>query len=594
MAYRIEGRDIVIDGFENGISDNPFQGFNQMKGVNIVSTPGEASINFGAANMAPIAGTSTITSVDTGADTITVTGASPKTGDAVTFATTGGLPAGLSAATTYWLLSLGSGVYEVHTNMYLSAKVNLTSSGSGTNTLTVITMGRITQVEKTYGYVLDTSGRCWSPVSSAVGAYETIAYYRFMNNTLTNASGGGLVVYLSTSGTYYLFVFRNNTIDYTSLGTLTPIQGGTTTPSWSTGWQALGTSSGYSGSHQAFVGQDNVVYYCDGQFVGSFREKTGSSFDPTSSSTYTFTSQALALPKNERAVCLAELGSNLMVGGVQNFIYPWDRLSSSYRYPILLAEKFINSMVTVNNSLYISAGSRGRIFICNGANAEMYAKIPDHISGTSDPIISIFDLAYYKNQIYFGALYGTTGTQVGTAYAGVWAIDVDTRALRVGLVSSTSTSTATAFFAPANQIGSSTGFSFNSIGLISFSYDFANSITIADTYLSTPTSSYYTSIDTDIIPVGQFLTKRTFENVEWKTTKPLAESESIKISYRTDLSSSYTLIKEWTYAAQPLTTDVGNFNEATFENVEWVQLRYEAKSTTSSPSFVRLKEIRIR
>lgn len=598
MAYRIEGRDIVIDGFENGISDNPFEGFNQMKGVNIISTPGEASVSFGASNMAPNAWSGTISSVDTGADTITfttVTGTVPRTGDSVTFTTSGGLPGGLSVSTTYWLLSMGSDVYQVFTNMYLTgSQVNLTSSGSGTNTATTITMGRVTQVEKNFGYVLDNNGRCWSPVSSSTSTHSTVAFYRFMNNTITNASGNGLVVYLSTNGNYYLFVFRNAVIDYTSLGTLTPIQGGTTAISWVTGWQTMNTVAGSSATHQAIIGQDNVVYYCDGQFVGSFREKVGSSFDPASSGTYTWTLQALALPKNERAICLAEQGTNLMVGGIQNFVYPWDRISSSYKYPMLLAEKFINSMVTVNNSLYISAGSRGRIFISNGSNADLWVKIPDHISGTSDPIISVFDLTYFKNQIYFGCLYGTTGTQSGTSYAGIWAVDVDTKALRTALISSTATSTTVAICGVPTYVASTTGLSFTDINLITFSYNFSTSVGIADTFISTPNAEYYTSIDTDMVPIGLFLTKRTFENVEWKTTKPLVSGEAIKISARTNLSESYTLIKEWVYADQPLTTDVGNFNEINFENAEWVQLRYEAKSTTASPSFVRLKELRLR
>jgi len=44
MAYRIEGKDIVIDGFEQGIADSPYKGLADMRNMDIVSVPTEAAV----------------------------------------------------------------------------------------------------------------------------------------------------------------------------------------------------------------------------------------------------------------------------------------------------------------------------------------------------------------------------------------------------------------------------------------------------------------------------------------------------------------------------------------------------------------------
>lgn len=502
---------------------------------------------------------------------------------------TGSTPTGITAGTTYWLSFVSNTTFKVYSDCYLVNLVDITSTTTGA-TFASVDIGRPKYIEKNYGYILDVNGRCWSPVGispgSATASVGTIAFYTFMGNTtLTGASGNGLCVFKSTSGQAYLFIFRDDKIDYTAV--TDPLGGSPGSIAWTYGWQSLWSSSGSGNPHQALVSIDNVLYYTDGPYIGSIEEKVNQNFNPSSSSTYTWTQKALALPIIDTAQCIEMLGTYLMIGGRFNLIYPWDRLSAFFKTPIVCADKSIQSMVTVNNNLYFICGYRGRIFVSNGANAELYVKVPDNISGTSDPTMTLYGISYYKNQLYFGAQYGTTGSPVGTQYSGLWSIDIDTKALRVSLVPSTTTATPIAI---SGYSLSPTGVQTDA-GVIYGWWDYTNTTYGIDVSLTSPTASYYSLIDTDIIPVGQFLTKRTFEQVEWKTSKPLVAQESIKISYRTNLNDSFTLIKEWTYDNS---VDVGNFNEVNFENVEWLQLRYEAKSKVSSPSFVRLREIRIR
>jgi hypothetical protein len=79
------------------------------------------------------------TAVDTSAETITLTGNAFSHMQQVTFSSTGTVPGGLTAGTTYWLSLVSSGVYKVCTteaNAYAGTGINLTSQGTGTHTIT--------------------------------------------------------------------------------------------------------------------------------------------------------------------------------------------------------------------------------------------------------------------------------------------------------------------------------------------------------------------------------------------------------------------------------------------------------------------------
>lgn len=604
MAYSLDGEDILINGFEKGISESPYAGINDIRGMNIVSIPGEASVAFSPTNNAPTTFTCSVLSADSGTEIITFdpntsTGA-PANYQAIIF-TGGALPGGIVAGTVYWVLFQGvSDQFKIYSDCYLTNIVNITSTGTGT--AATVDMKAIRYFERTYGYAIDEWGRVWSPTSAAS--------WTFMGNTLSSytsapaeASGNGIVAYKGSGSTVYLFVFKNGRIDYTSIGT-SNIVSYSTIPSWQTGWNpatgsagygsdTLQTSNGVNNPHEALVGQDNVIYYVDASFVGSLRERSGSTFDPTTPATYVFNGTALAIPKIDIAQCLEELGVNLLVGGVYNFIYPWDRISSSFKYPIFLSEKGVVRLLTVNTNTYIFAGTRGRILITNGTQADLYIKMPDHLLGI-DPIYQWYGVGYNKNQIYFGIRAKNNAGTIQTTYAGLWAVDITTKALRVPTFASTSTATVTAMWAPPQNhlYFTSAGFGLQVAWKTVNGSDTTQTAGI-DASTSSPYTSYVNYIDTDMIPVGLYLTKKTLRNIEYKLSSPMVSGESLKILYRTTLSDTYTQIGETVYSAtEP--TNLSDVYTPNFQNVQWIQLRIQTKSTSSSPSYVRLREIRIR
>lgn len=577
MAYRLEGTEIVIDGWEKGISDDPYSGINDMRGVNIISIPGEAPVSFAQTSVTLPTVTATITSAVAATDIVTATinTGSLVTGQAVTF-TGGSLPTGLVAGTIYWITRLSNTTFTVYSDCRLTTLVNITATGTGT--MASIDMGEIKYFEKVVGVALDANGRAWDNT-------QGLGYYIFLGNDvtstvgLTNRNGNGLVWYKG-----YLFLFYNSRICYTVYP-----QSGYSTVTWvnewspTTGAPAVGTAvfntpTGTTNSHDALVGQDNVIYIADASYVASLFEKAGSTFDPTNTATYTWAQQALKIPSIDTATCLEELGINLMVGGIYNYVYPWDRVSTSFKYPIKIADNGTKRMLTVNTNTYIFAGRRGRIYKTNGSQADFYKKIPDHISGI-DPIFDWTNCAYNKNQLYFGVSAKNNAQTDITTYAGLWAIDITTDALRVATLQSTTTATVSAIFA---YYSVSSGFG------LAVGWKTASTYGI-DTANSSPYTSYIPYIESDLIPVGQYLKKKTFENIEFKLSVPLVSGEGIKISARKHKSDTYVQVGE--------TTAVGalsDFYIVNFDQSQWLQLKIETKSTASSPSYVRLKEIRIR
>lgn len=580
---------MVINGFQNGIADDPYSGISDMRNVNIISIPREASVNFSTSKVSyPTITNATVQSSDAAADTITFL--SQTTLEArmsiVFSATTIG---GLSAGTIYWVGAVaGATTCQLFTDQALSVLVNITSNSTGTFSTLNPTKLLNWAYDSVHGfdYAIDSTGYVWGTNLATPTGYWTFAG----NTTVTNAGGRGLVCYTTSNNTCYLFVFRNKRIDYALSGSPSSWVYGWNTATGGAGVDIMETPSGTSNSHQALVGQDNVVYFCDASYIGSFFEKAGQIFDPTSTATFTAatstngTSYALKLPFIEKAQCLAELGVNLLVGGIRNQIYPWDRISTSFKYPILLAENNIFGMVTVNTNTFIFVGNRGRIYITNGTNGQLYKKVPDHLSGTVEPYFTWGGACSIKNQLYFGLQATTNAGAANNNYGGVWAIDLDSKAIRLTnqLSYATYAGVASIVFPIFSASPAGTGLY---IGW------FDGSTYGIDQTSSTPYSNYESYIDTDNIPIGSFLEPRTFQNVQWKLSTPLVSGEGVKVWYRKDFSQSFTLIWEKLYDSAATTfSDLSSVN---FEKAQWVQIRVQIKSTASSPSYTRLTEIRL-
>jgi hypothetical protein len=609
MAYRLDPTDnsIVIDGWQNGIAESPYMGLSDMRNINIISIPDEASVNFATTKAS--AGTvtaGTVTAADAGTKYLTYTGATGlEDYMAITFSAQSGLlPNGNSdLGVVFWVKNLGAGVFKITTDYVQS---NVAAVTNGTGTFSVVAMDKpmyFTYDELTGAYfMIDYGGRVWSD-TFRTGVND---YWTYTGNKPVSAQsyGQGIVAYTASNGfaapgnsNSYVFAFSTYSIDYLD----------TTTLAWAYQWDpSAGTVGSYSATptqvlhandqaspHEAIWAPDNQVYYCDKNWISRFFQNSPTvAFNPTNNTTYTFDTTQL-LPDNDRAKCLTYLGDRLLVGGQLNRIYMWDTNSTQPTNILLLPESSVAKMVTVNTNTYALVGNRGRVYKTNGTQAQLYKKLPDHISATVEPYFIWGGMAFNKNQVIFSALCTDNANIYITGYGGIWSIDVDTEALRLTnkLSYGTYAGYATAIVTTATNphtVGNPPG-----AGLY-IGWQGANGSGPygIDKTSSTPYTGSEAVIETDLIPVGTFDIPKNFTRIEYKLVRPIINGESIVLSYRTDFSQAYTDVLTGTYVSGG--NNYAQSGPINFSNAQWIQFKITLNSVASTPTYTRLREIRIR
>lgn len=596
MSWRIEKEEngtkaIVFEGFEDGIADAPEKGVSFIRNANIVSIPGEACVNFATASISvPPANVSGASCTFTGAtDVVNWTPGAVVlfTDCAVTFgSSTGGVTAGI----VYWIANVSGSTFKVYTDIGHSQLVDLSDAS---NTFSVIPFGTPTQKALDYingnSFILDTSGRAWW-----INPSNQLTY--LANTTLTSTHGNGICVL-----GVYLFVFRDSAVDYMTLTSLTS----TSAPAWTYAWNGYSLSSNAASnySHFAYVSNQNGgMHFCNDRFIGRVLPVGASTFDPSNSATYVTTLLAPSggLPITDSSTCLADLGNNILVGGIQNKIYSWDGISTFFNAPLILGENYTTRIVSSNSTAYAFSGNRGRIYITNGANVEVFKKIPDHIasfftsSNSLEPYYGWLDALYWKNQLYFSFLVNKNdGTSI-TNMGGIWALDLSTSSLQsptmVGLRMTNVLAAGAAAF-PYVLIPNIRTTTPAGAGIYAAYVNLLTSAAGVEVTQTTPYAVLGSGVDiyTDLAPTGTNLTQRTFSQIEFKLAQPLVSGESVRISMRQDFSEAFTVVGTTTLVGS--ISDAYNIDE---QRGQWIQLYAETCSTASSPSFTRLKELRIR
>ncbi len=432
-------------------------------------------------------------------------------------------------------------------------------------------------------YICDASGQVFK---SSNGTESATWATTSAPTTGATANNQGMA-YL-TKGTGYLFRFRQTSIDYYT-GT-----------AWVTGWNPTTGGSGATGviiadtNHFAFVAPNNFLYFCNGSGIGSISEIPGKTFDPTDNTTYIVAISsgttpstdlnALKIPTYDNAQSITNIGAQLLIGGSLNAIYPWDRVSSTFNIPIYCAENFIRKMVTANTNVFIFPGNingRGRIYKTNGSQCDPWFKFPDYISGFQEPYYKFWDAIYHRNSLVFGVevTQNGTGAVIVSPTSAVWAVDCEDKTFRgvsdvLGGISSARVLIPDISGSLAPGYGYITGYS-----------DGASTSGIASTITAAGTGTG--TIISDLIPVGTFLTPKTFSQVEFKLSTPLQSGESIQLIYISDENDSNTI---GTFTSSG--TTIANNISVNFERSQW--LRIEAILTGNSPtSGCRLREIRL-
>ncbi|MDE2233284.1 MAG: hypothetical protein KGJ90_04105 [Patescibacteria group bacterium] len=599
------GDAIVINGFENGIGDSPYDGITELRNINIDSVSGEADINFKTVDNTPTPFNFNITSASGSTISWSLGGTGTPTNGQAVYLTGVSLPTGLTAGTAtagpfYWINSvdLNNATLELFSNPVTTTPITTTSTGTGT--ATSLSMGTpkfwtysisIIDYDVGYYFIVDKNGRVWgNNQNGALG-------WQYMGNKLGNATGLGIVWYQgqnpptgATGADGYLFSFHNATVDYMDLYSGT----------WTYGWinNSLITENG---DHYALNGEDNAVYYTDGNYVGSFfQTDPNTAFDPATSSTYTWDKAALALPTQEQALFLEELNGLLLVSGIRDRIYPWDRVSTSYNEPIKVGEPYIPRMVTLNAKTYLFAGTRGRIYVTNGSQADLFTKLPDHLTGIISPYFQWEAWGATRNHIYFGVrAYENDGTTAISGFGGLWKINVNTGALTCANTLS--------YDANGTHGGYTSVFIPNPAAFGTMAAGGGFFAGYVDAYptsnfegIDASSSDLYENdlayVISDMIAIGTKYKPITPSQIEYKLSRPLLTGESVKVyiaPFFTHNPADFSLAG--TTNGDSSKTILSDYFSFPLQNLQWLMIKVVLNGIpfASIPSYNRLTEIRI-
>jgi len=417
-------------------------------------------------------------------------------------------------------------------------------------------------------YGLGDTGKVWRSTDDGT------TWAQITGNTTTNASGDGLAIWKD-----YLFVARNTILDVYG-----PLSGAA---AWTNSWQTNLTAAG--GFHPMLIGQDDILYIGNQRYIASVKELT--TFVPATASSYTYTVQALDLPANYKVKCLAEIGKWLLVGtwmGSSVFeiriadIFPWDRVSSSFDFPVRLDEYGVHQMIVKDNLLWIHAGVLGNIYVSNLSSAKLIRSLPFSVTNMDTTIfLSNYPGAImkHKNRVHFGIASGTTNSSLD-GY-GVWSVTDAGNIVFENQISTDTTSPANAL-----QIGAllPTGAQTYLIGWrdnTTYGIDQVSNSQRYPTYKAYVTSAIY--------HIGTPYNKRTFEEITFELDRPLIAAQGVRLKYRTDLAASFTTIGTFDFATygaiRSFTTGPG------IVDAEFVQIRAEIAETGNAP--IALREIRL-
>lgn len=572
-------KEIVANNFQKGIAASPHVGHAKMANIDIEMFPGSMKAQKRLLSMMATIGsaqtftTNFTTGLFTAAGSLrtaaSVVAGINFAGAAVYFTTTGTLPAGLSLNTVYFITYVSDTTFKYSTNAYNAiggSSNNITDNGTGVHTIHPIGLGQFQFIKKDFVtgnvYAIDTNGRVWNTFANLANPN---VFYLLLNAALDThpadglpllqANGNGLQLFwVSDQSKIYLFAFRTFLIDYIEVTALSNVA----TPVWVNSWSSSPTSgfnspANSNNPHYSLLGQNNIIYIGDGEYLASLMEVGGKVFNPTDTSTYNYNNQTLLLPLNEVVNCLEELGVNLLIGGrTFNRIYPYDRTTQIRGYDLIIAEKGIYRMKNLGNNIYIFAGRKGNIYISNGIYAKYFTTIPGYIKNAAAVLNNNTTVIWGDVQISNGAvLIGLSCTT--TANSGIYRLYPDKRIVQDNTPYNGPTQVSSLYSEDDFYIaGSLAGLDF--------------------TDTNRPAAGTYAAVyHSPLYRVGDKTHKAVLSQAEVQMGTPAANGD-LRISYRFDKISNFTVANN--YVADGVTTSF-QIDEIGIENIENIQFQLE-------------------
>lgn len=493
----------------------------------------------------------------------------------VNFSSTGTLPTPITAGTTYYLLSdvppiNGTGFLVSTTRG--GTQVIFTAAGTG-----VITMNSA-------GSIIPIQNQ-----SNVTFTFNDDGLVDGYSNTGTLATEWSL-----PSGTYNIVDPLGNNIEAIFAYEQTIITFVQPTLAQATGIYQVNILNPSVTNYHAYVSKvDGNLYFANGRWLGSIltSPNVNVNFNPAQFITYSVSYGVIGLEQElDTITTMTDLKDELVIAGNYD-LYSWDYVSSGPKAPSPIGEK-IYGLINILNNLYVTAGTKGNIYVSNGDSAQLLSKLPDYVLGTIDPIWQWGGLMGHRSKLWVQALgQSSNGTNI---LGGIFSLLISPGLLgeqASGLVMEAQNSYGLTPTSGALQNGLLIDNERWSSGIDSYYSAWSNGATVGgiDYNDNTLWQNFEPIIETDIIPIGSILDKKTFGEIQFKLDRPMTSGDQISIYSRTSLTDNYTLIKTTSSSLLQLS----DYFASNWAQAQWIQFKIAFKCASSSSSFIPLREIRI-
>jgi hypothetical protein len=550
---------ILLHDWAKGIGQSYLSDLKNIQCVDIFSVPGVAFPNQEMAYMGVdlLSYTSRTFTADASLDRITASAAVFTTGQAVRVSSTGTLPAGLSSATTYYIIAVSGAVYKLATtinNALAGTAVDITDAGTGTHSIIGTQMGRVKKIVQNPGsttgnfraFVLDESGKVWTQVNN------------LWSHLPGNATGSGQGMEIWKN---YLFVIGDSGV-ISTYGSLTNVGG---SAAWTATWKTATGSDSFVAP--TVNGSDDLLYIAQGRYISTV-EEDAAPFVPATAGSYIWTDIALDLPTSYRIRCMCENGVDLAIGTWIGSTYPdvftaslevkkadiffWDRSDSTFRLPVHIEENGVNQIISINNLVYAMCGQEGRMYITNGTSSELFTQIPisvfDRQQNTTQHLFFFpFAIAYFRGRILVGVSSGSVSSSPTLSPLGVYAINPATGAIAIEQIGSTDNTGLSGSVGIAAIVATSEQEMY-----VGFYYDGSQTVPGRIDRITSNTLRYGAGclIESGLYSVGSADEKTNFPVVEFMLGKALASSETVTLYFRRTSTGSWTQVVQLTNSTE--------------------------------------------
>jgi len=367
----------------------------------------------------------------------------------------------------------------------------------------------------------------------------------------------------------YTLVFRSNGVDALEDQSSWSLN----EPNWENDFDDITISGGVNDVQPFYSFNDDSVYFYNGSEarryykIGMLEEVASKTFSPTDSTTFSFVEDVVTIPfENYEAepTVLNEFNQYLMIGTGGDKIYVWDKKSPSFTSFVPLKHSQIVGIEILDNTAYCIT-KEGTIYITNLTTSQFLTEIPNHLKpfnyeNYNNSYTKVTAVTSYKAKILMGVNIDKGGSFPDSKEC-IYLFEYDTNTGKMTKYGITSFGEEVGRY-NNSQISSIFVDVFSGYGDIislgtvyndNVDYEYRLESNVAKRSYSQGSSGfvgyddYEAYIITGLTAYGSVYNKKTLRNIEINFMRPLSTGQGVKLYYRRNDDSDFTLLQTIDY-----------------------------------------------